>query len=202
MRQISITTASGKIVFAASTSRAMTRAIPARSMLRSVLRMPRSTGASRTGPPCFKNSSAFRVARSRARHRAPRLRACDRDRAGSAIGVDGRHRTARATPSSSGSSITEWKSKSSRLRKWALVFSIGPGNRSAERDRTRSTTGSRTAASALRAHWPGSRVLPQFSAATARKIASILLNWRPDVAVADAVYTSRTFKRAGIPFEH
>lgn len=134
MRQISITTASGKIVFAASTSRAMTRAIPARSMLRSVLRMPRSTGASRTGPPCFKNSSAFRVARSRARHRAPRLRACDRDRAGSAIGVDGRHRTARATPSSSGSSITEWKSKSSRLRKWALVFSIGPGNRSAERD--------------------------------------------------------------------
>jgi Glycosyl transferase family 1 len=34
----------------------------------------------------------------------------------------------------------------------------------------------------------------------ARKIASIISDWRPDVAVADSVYTFRPFKRAGIPF--
>jgi len=34
----------------------------------------------------------------------------------------------------------------------------------------------------------------------ARKIASILSNWRPDVAVADSVYTFRPFKLRGIPF--
>jgi UDP:flavonoid glycosyltransferase YjiC (YdhE family) len=34
----------------------------------------------------------------------------------------------------------------------------------------------------------------------AQRIASILLDWRPDVAVADSVYTFRPFKRAGIPF--
>ncbi len=33
----------------------------------------------------------------------------------------------------------------------------------------------------------------------AQKIASILSDWRPDVAVADSVYTFRPFKRAGIP---
>jgi hypothetical protein len=34
----------------------------------------------------------------------------------------------------------------------------------------------------------------------AQRIASILLDWRPNVAVADSVYTFRPFKRAGIPF--
>jgi len=33
----------------------------------------------------------------------------------------------------------------------------------------------------------------------ARKIASILSHWRPDVAVADSVYTFRPFKRSGVP---
>jgi UDP:flavonoid glycosyltransferase YjiC (YdhE family) len=34
----------------------------------------------------------------------------------------------------------------------------------------------------------------------ARKIESIISDWRPDVAVTDSVYTFRPFKRAGIPF--
>ncbi len=34
----------------------------------------------------------------------------------------------------------------------------------------------------------------------ARKIASIISDWRPNVAVADSVYTFRPFKRAGVPF--
>jgi UDP:flavonoid glycosyltransferase YjiC (YdhE family) len=33
-----------------------------------------------------------------------------------------------------------------------------------------------------------------------RKIASILSDWRPDIAVADSVYTFRPFKRGSIPF--
>jgi UDP-N-acetylglucosamine:LPS N-acetylglucosamine transferase len=34
----------------------------------------------------------------------------------------------------------------------------------------------------------------------AQKIANVLSEWRPDIVVADSVYTFRPFKRAGIPF--